>query len=159
MCKLARTIPLITALIFFTGCSTYSKKQCESFDWKEEGRKAALAGEKISERASHFHATCEKEQNVSLDKEQFIAGYKVGLKLFCNRETGLKHGANGGKYAGICPKTEENDFLVGYNSGQLSYLQKEVEVLRSEVQSLRSQVYTKDGEISKLKSEIETLKR
>ena len=134
------------------GCATYSKSQCESFDWREKGQETALRGNKISVGADHFRNTCEKDHGIKTDSALFLAGYQQGLKQFCTKAYGEEHGARGGTYMQICPKSMEADFLSGYQPAKLGYVSGRLEELENEITSLRSEIDQKNSQISDLES-------
>lgn len=144
-----------TYLIFFllaAGCSTYSKKECETFNWKEVGYEVGRDGNPgYSERLEHFKSKCGEEHAVNPDSAQIAEGYKMGLDFFCSPQGARRAGSMGLKYYQICPAEKEEVFLKEYKAERFQWLE-------SEVRKLNALIYEKDRRISSLESEVSSLR-
>ncbi len=152
-----KIILILFSTFLFLGCATYTKSQCENFNWEDVGYKSALRGETQNEATFHFQKTCAKDHQVQLNESQFLQGYQRGLKLFCSPEGGQVIGKKGTIYKGICPKESEEAFLKSYDRGRVDFLTKRVDELEGTVSRLRSDLSRKDSEIFSLESQLNTL--
>ena len=67
---------------------------------------------------SHFqfhNSRCE-QYGVSLNENQYIKGYKTGIKKFCTYNSAYQFGLKAGKYKNTC-LANKKDFLKGYHEG------------------------------------------
>lgn len=140
--------------MFTAACSTYSKKECASFDWSHRGYLAALDGKHEEVGLAHYHKECRNEYDIHLDEEQFKLGYKKGLKVFCTPEYGERHGSRGGDYQGICSEENEKGFLKPYVKGINEFYKRRVTDLEAEVGNLRSKISSLESEKSSLESQL-----
>lgn len=130
-----RYLVLFLALIA-TGCTTFSEKQCQSFQWDQVGYDGAMKGERAAEHFSYYQRHCGKEHNVQPSEEKFLSGYKKGVEKFCTPEYALAFGQYGGTYRGICPQKNEKAFMDNYRAGKLEYALEK----NSQISGLESQV-------------------
>jgi hypothetical protein len=143
---------ILQALLFTAGCSTYSKKECQQMDWRNQGVKYAMEGRTLDQGRSHFHETCERDHEIAFDVQSFESGYQDGLKNFCSPDNGARFGAKGGVYAGICPADSEPQFLAKYHSGREGYLEKKVHELKEENARLSREVSNLEDDLREAKS-------
>ena len=153
-----KTVLIFLGLLFLAGCSTYSKSECENFNWENIGYQSALRGDQRTEMPSHYRRECTQEHQVQINQEQFLNGYKKGLVVFCSADGGKVLGKSGRSYKGTCPKTAEETFLKSYDSGRLDFLVGRVSELEDKISRLNSDLSDKEREINNLESEISTLK-
>ena len=97
---------------------------------------------------------------LSKDKseKEYMKGWKVGLKKFCNYKKGYEWGLNAKEYHNICPKSRVAKFLRGYRQGDKECLYKEgySHALQGEPSSIFS--YAKCLKLSKKHSNREYMK-
>lgn len=136
---------LLLLFLLVTGCSTFSERECERFDWTTEGQKHALEGRTLSETKSYYDRECRVRHNVAPDLARLEDGYRGGLKEFCTPTYMQNFAARGGEYQGTCAAENESQFLDKYKNTRILFLEKEnrdlhiwVDRLRSENASLRA---------------------
>ena len=54
-----KNLNFILLFLLVSGCSTFSKKQCRNFDWKNEGYQMALEGLTEQQTVELFRQKCE----------------------------------------------------------------------------------------------------
>lgn len=159
MRQLILTLTIGLSAIFLTGCSTYSRKQCETMDWEKNGAATALDGdtyEQVVKRAEKF---CTQEHGIPVNSTALKLGFDSGLKELCTADSAEQFGRRGRRYQGTCaqlPPEEENKFLKGYQSGRNKYLEDEISSLRSQISSLESEVSSLKSELSSAQSDATT---
>jgi hypothetical protein len=147
----------VLLMFILSGCTTFSRSDCETMDYAERGRNGALKGETLSETSYYYLRNCESEHHVPVDREKLKRGYTDGLKTFCTAAYTQRFAANGGVYNGTCPKSEEPKFIDAFRSGRISYLESEVDRLKKEVDRLSSDVSSLESDKSDLQSRVSTL--
>lgn len=78
--------------LFLAGCSSLSEKECQQGNWESIGEKDGRFGSAEDRFASHQKAC--GEFGINPDKNQWMTGYKRGLKSFCAKE-GTRYGKEG----------------------------------------------------------------
>lgn len=149
-----RMVLVLGFLTLLSACSTYSKKQCESMNWKAEGYKSALRGETAQEGYDYFVGTCGKDHGIKPTAEEFKLGYKDGLAAFCTPEAMLQFAQRGGVYRNICPAVAQEELTKNYQSGRLKFLENKVSELESEVSRLKGKLSDAENTIDALRSEL-----
>ncbi len=137
---LIRFISLLILSAFLLSCSTYSKSQCENFDWQEEGHSFALKGKTQKMGLSHFNRACQRKHGIQPNLKQFKVGHKAGVKDFCTPENALGYGLEGGEYHGLCKGKNEKKLLKTYVKGVHVFYKSRVSQLEFEVSNLKSQI-------------------
>lgn len=154
---------LVVAILnlFAMGCSTYSKKQCESFDWDSRGYMSALKGERQELGVAYYYKECSDKYGVQPQEKEFSVGYGRGLKVFCTPDFAVEFASKGGEYAGICTAEQEKGFMKPYIKGinvyyknKVDELESKVSRLESENSSLESDKRSLEGEVSDLESKL-----
>lgn len=141
-------------ILILNGCATFTKEQCQTFDWNERGYRSAIGGRTQVQAQAYYQNKCTEEHGVDYDRKQLEAGYKKGLEEFCSPENALKFGASGSNYQGTCPKEKEKAFVSNFRAGTNIYLQNRVEELETEKQQLQQQIDDLSSRISNLESEL-----
>ena len=141
-------------MLSLVGCSTFSKKQCQSFDWKNEGYQMALEGLTEGETVEFFRQKCQLKHEVTTDNKALKKGYAEGIQVFCRPNLARRFGSKGGYYRGSCPKELEDAFYKEYSKGVNSYLHSQVTLLQSEVLNLRSTISNLRYENNSLRNEL-----
>ena len=145
---------LIVMTVLVVGCSTFSKKQCQNFNWKTEGYQMAIEGLTEVETLELFRNKCELKHEVSADKEALKKGFAEGIQVFCRPSLARRFGSKGGYYRGSCPKELEDSFYKEYAKGVNSYLYSQVTLLQSEVSSMRATLSSLRSENRALRNEL-----
>ena len=148
---------IVVCIFLLQGCSTYSLKECESFDWNERGYLNALDGKSENFGIAHYHEACNKKYKIEVNIKEFKLGYQKGLQIFCMPEKALEFGNKGGTYLGTCPQEKEPNFLNKYTLGFNQFLKEKVEKLERENSYLESQISSLQSENSLLESKISSL--
>lgn len=133
-----KPLTVAVVLILATGCSTFSRKECESMNWSAKGHQSALSGETVDEGIAYFKNACGVEHRIEPDMKAYQAGYAEGLKEFCTPEASAQFARRGGRYQGTCPEAQHEKVVTSFNSGRVDYLEKKVKNLESKVSSLES---------------------
>ena len=119
MTNMLTLLKYILALIFFTlflsGCSTLSKDECKTADWKTIGYTDGIRGYKAIRIDKHRSACA--EYNIKPNLGAYIKGRADGLQEYCTPNTAYKKGLSGYKYNGVCLGHNETKFLVAFNHG------------------------------------------
>lgn len=152
--------PLVMSLIILigssvTGCTTYSRSQCENFDWQNRGYNSALKGQSTPEGLAHYQKECAEVHEVVPNTVEFEKGYKKGNQIFCTGDYAEKFGLKGGEYrSGICGEESEKAFLKPYIKGINVYYKNRVSELEYQVADLESEVSDLESKVSSLESEV-----
>ena len=127
-------LALATALL--GGCASIPKSACQSGDWYDIGMRDGTNGRPEDRFLDHAQA-CAKH-GLPADREQWLVGRAHGLEQYCTTRSGLDVGASNGRYAGVCPVAQEQDFLRGYDVGRdLSQARGRLAALDNEMRRIR----------------------
>jgi hypothetical protein len=131
---------LISCLVLIlSACSSMSKEQCESADWKAYGYTDGAKGK----ATTHFNSYAQAcgDHGVKSDFERYLLGHKQGVIVFCSIENGYQAGTENYRYQGICKTHNESAFLKGLAKGKKLYqARQEVRKEQSEVARLRKAI-------------------
>ncbi len=105
--------------IALSGCATLDKNECLSANWYLIGVEDGADGERLSRIRDHREAC--SDYRVIPDLSDYTNGRREGLRQYCTESIGFSQGLRGDEYRGVCPKTLEDDFLAGYDSGIVLY--------------------------------------
>lgn len=153
--NLAYVMVFLCVSTMVVGCTTYSRSQCENFDWQNRGYNSALKGQSTPEGLAHYQKECAEVHEVVPNTVEFEKGYKKGNQIFCTSEYGKKFGLKGGEYrSGICTGKSEQKFLKPYVVGINSYYKNRVSELEYQVADLESEVSDLESKVSSLESEV-----
>jgi hypothetical protein len=143
-----RRICTSLALITFAmaGCSTMSKNECLTVDWRTVGYEDGVAGYPGDRIAQHRKA-CAK-YGVSTDLTLYQAGRELGLREYCQPANGYRIGERGGSYGGICPADLEPGFISSFEAGHQLY------TLQARVSDAESELNSKRRELDRLQRDI-----
>ncbi len=93
--------------------------------WRQGDKKCAYnAGEADGangKTAAAFSDIKCAQAHKKLSQREYTRGRNKGIKLFCSYKKGYDLGINGYRYANVCPKELEPDFLRGYTLGFQEY--------------------------------------
>lgn len=140
------------------GCSTYSKKECVSMDWANQGYIAAYDGQTRSMMLDHFIKKCGAEHGVQPNPIAFDEGYKKGLENFCTSRRGQEAGESGILYQNTCPEEQESDFVKTYVPARLQYMERRFEQMKTENESLTSEKTRLESDNGRLNNEVSSLR-
>lgn len=130
----------ITIFIILSSCATYTRKQCEQFDWEKIGEGIASEGTTYVDGINYYQKTCTKKHNIEVDVFEFSKGYRTGINEFCKTSSAIIYGLEGKQYLGVCPKNKERRFLSSYKKGLNQYLVNTVDEQREEIVKLKQKL-------------------
>lgn len=105
--------------IVLSSCATLDKNECLSADWYLIGLEDGAEGERLSRIGDHREAC--SEYRVVPNLSDYTSGRREGLQQYCTESIGFSQGLRGDEYKGVCPKSLEDNFLAGYDSGIVLY--------------------------------------
>lgn len=117
--------PIIAAAalaLTLTGCATMSASECATANWQDLGHKDGQHGYPLS-HMDERRQDCAKN-GVSLNSDQYQAGYKAGILEYCTPSNGQTVGLQGQVYLNSCPANLEPEFLSHYEAGKRVYRAK-----------------------------------
>ena len=136
----------IIALLGLGGCASMSADECAMSDWRTIGFEDGALGYTADRLGSHRKA-CAKH-GVAPDFEAYQAGWREGVRRFCQPSRGFNLGASGARYNGICPSDMEPDFVDAYNTGHKLYN------LRANVSKANSQIAARNAALERNEKRI-----
>jgi Protein of unknown function (DUF2799) len=139
------------SILLLSSCSTFSKSDCESMNWQNEGYKAGSNGETAGQQAKFFQKECTVEHQVPVNIEKFSKGYEQGLKSYCSTSNLYQKGLNGDSYSGVCKKSE---IAASYSNGRTQFLEKKVIEQEEAIQRLKSELDDLERKNSDLESKL-----
>lgn len=146
-------------VLMLSGCSTYTKTQCEGFDHRQLGYLAGANGETSHLSAlENFKKTCSEDYGLLPDEAKMKEGWAQGLQYYCSEEGGARAGSVGGQYTGACPKDSEAKFLKTYNPARMGYLEKRVAELEALLQTAEAKERSSASSLSSCESELSTVR-
>ena len=113
------TIILIGLSLALGACSTLSREECSSGDWRKIGVQDGNDG-RPAERFERHVKACGRE-GTAPDRELYMAGRQKGLATYCTSVRGYREGALGQKYYGVCSPQTEKTFQTGFQLGSRIY--------------------------------------
>lgn len=149
MKKLVGLVTLMTL-----SCSTYSRKQCLSFDWQNKGFESAMNGQLKRDSYLYYQEKCGKEHGIAPEETSFDLGYQKGIDQLCTVEGGRRLGQKGFSYQHLCPAEKEEVFIKSFRSGRLEFLESQVEKLQEKIKALEYDNSRQASEISSLQSKL-----
>lgn len=151
-----KNLVTLVVIALLSGCTTFSKKECEQMNWGQQGAAAALKGETLEYAVRYYKRTCEEDNKVIPDQAALQRGFDEGLKYFC-ADTNIRAWATGGgRFPQTCEITDSRK--AAFKEGHQDFVEGEVYRLRDEVSGLKSRVSDLESENSNLKSELESAK-
>ena len=132
-----------------SSCSSMSKEECVSANWKEVGIKDGSLGRNVSEFNSYVKS-CAKT-SATPDQNAYMSGRREGLKTYCTIQKGYERGLRNETYYGTCVDHNEKIYLDGRRLGLELY---EQERLYTEA---AAKVKKMDDDITQVQNEIENL--
>lgn len=144
MRKWARPFSFLIVLLALAACTTLSRRECETIDWKQRGIADGAKGVR-QEKFVREAQTC-REYGLPANQDAYQEGFKQGLESFCTYKGGYDYGLAGQTDTHYCSKETEAEFLRGNLAGYAVYSKKrEVEVMnRALEQSLHQCAFDTD---------------
>jgi len=109
------TLLLVGLLAALSACTTLSREECSSGDWRKIGIQDGNDG-RPAERFDRHVKACGREGSLS-GREQYMAGRESGLATYCTMLRGYREGALGQNYYDVCPPLSVNQFQTGFQLG------------------------------------------
>jgi hypothetical protein len=136
----------IVLMVMVSGCSSMSKNECLTLDWRTVGYEDGVDGYPGDRIAQHRKA-CAK-YGVTTNLALYQQGREQGLREYCQPANGYRIGVRGGSYAGVCPATLEPAFVAAFDSGHQLY------ALEARVSNTASQIDYKRRELDQVERGI-----
>lgn len=148
-----KKLSILAVCLVMVGCSSMSKEQCISADWRSYGYQDGATGKETT-NFQRYSRTC-GDYGIETDFQAYLEGHKQGLTVFCTEPKGEEYGAKGYRYSGICKSYDESAFLKGYQSGQKVYhLNAQIRQESNELRRLERLYTQKQQQISDNEEEI-----
>jgi hypothetical protein len=136
----------IALILVLSGCSSMSKNECLTVDWRTVGYEDGVDGYPADRIAEHRKA-CAK-YGVSTDLALYQQGREQGLQEYCKPANGYRVGVRGASYPSVCPAPLEPAFAAAFDSGHQLY------VLESRVSNADAQIDYRRREINQIEHGI-----
>jgi len=143
--RIAGILSLI-ALFALGGCAGMSADECALSDWRTIGFEDGSMGYTADRVGSH-RKSCAKH-GVAPDFDAYQAGWREGVRQFCQPSRGFNVGASGARYNGICPSDMEPEFVDAYNAGHKLYS------LRANVSQATNQINARKAALERKEDRI-----
>jgi hypothetical protein len=118
--RLRLTLSLALVALALSACSTMSKNECLTIDWRTIGYEDGVAGYS-GDRIGEHRKACAK-YGVRTDLSAYQAGREEGLREFCKPDNAFLFGTRGGSYGGVCPADMDDAFRDAYDIGHQLYV-------------------------------------
>jgi len=138
----------LVLLVFLAGCTSMSKDECLTVDWRTVGYEDGVRGYS-GDRIAQHRKDCSK-YGVTTDLGLYQQGRDQGLHEYCQPGNGYRLGAQGGDYAGVCPVSLEAPFVAAFDSGHQLYS------LQARVSNTSQQLSYKRHELEQVQHDIIT---
>jgi Protein of unknown function (DUF2799) len=106
---------VLSVALISVGCSSMTKKECETANWENIGRYDGGQGKPLQEYEL-MKNQCEMYSRTP-DQAAYLKGYKDGLERYCTNRNGEILGRSGAQYFEQCPENLRSEFLKGYRYG------------------------------------------
>jgi len=116
--------------MLINSCATLTKEDCSKINWKQKGHDDSSTGEEAS-KFSDYQRKC-SEHGISISQPDYVEGYKLGLKSYCNYQKGYARGENGDEPFKACDSVSSN-FNRGYEKGFSQYEADQEEIRKKKV--------------------------
>jgi len=137
-----KILAAITALSL-TQCTSLNLEQCKHSDWYTLGMTDGNSGA-ASSTLNEYIEDC-SEFGLSVNTELWTAGYRAGLKNYCQPENGYNQGLQGAYYNGVC---SNNEFVKRYNEGHRQF------EIKNEIAKIQSRLRDIDRELTQANKKI-----
>jgi len=136
----------VALALLLSGCSSMSKNECLTVDWRTIGYEDGVDGYPPDRVAQHRKA-CAK-YGVSTDLALYQQGREQGLAEYCRPANGYRVGVRGASYPDVCPTSLEPAFAAAFDSGHQLY------VLESRVSNTDAQINYKRRQLDQIEHGI-----
>jgi hypothetical protein len=133
-------------ILVLSGCSSMSKNECLTVDWRTIGYEDGVDGYPADRIAEH-RKSCAK-YGVGTDLALYQQGREQGLQEYCKPANGYRVGARGASYPSVCPAALEPPFAAAFDSGHQLY------VLQSRVSNADAQIDYRRRELHQIEHGI-----
>lgn len=116
---LARPAAIFVAALTLAGCATMSEEECLSADWRALGIEDGARG-RPDDYFSRRGEACARH-GVAPDYQLWSMGYGEGLPRYCTALNGVRVGATGERYHGVCAGRLAAAFVPAYEEGRAYY--------------------------------------
>ena len=133
---------LLGSIVMLNGCAIMSKNECLSANWGLIGQNDGYNGNGsfMQKRAQ----ACMKHNSI-LDTEAYTAGYKKGLKNYCNPQTIFDYALQGRGTYQSCPMEMQNNLRPYYNvANKFYHANKNLKSIEDTIASAKSNMYNSD---------------
>ena len=138
-----RRFAAVLATIVIAACASMEPDQCRSAKWLDVGYADGVRGRSVS-LIEDYRQDCGKA-GIAPDERAWLAGHARGVLVFCTPENGLRTGAEGSSYHGVCPATMEAAFLNKYRVGREIYdARSRLSSIDSSIRAIESDLRKKD---------------
>lgn len=141
----------ILLIVFISGCTTLSKKECETMNWESAGYNSALKGEPAGSQIRELKNLCVNRYNTSIDAEAFARGYEKGQAQYCTELNLYKLGISGQTYKGICDNHSNGRSVKSFGEGRIQYLESQVSSLENENNILKAKIIELESKLNSCK--------
>ncbi len=158
--SLARFFLLSMSLASLVACSTFSKKECESIDYKALGYKDGQAGDDPDRSLAFYREKCQQEHGVPVNETLFRESYTEGLKVYCTPERQRELGLGGHYFKQqLCPSDKSMALASNNKEGRYSFLESQYALLTQKVRDLERANSSQANQINYLRRENEDLRK
>lgn len=138
---------LVVISLSASGCSTLSKDECITADWRTIGFEDGSRGY-TSQRISSHRESC-AEHGITPNMDRYLSGHREGLHNYCTYANGLNVGKRGTEYNQVCPQEIEGEFIAGYRQGRKIHdVSTQIADLENERQSIIQEIDQFNAEIT-----------
>jgi len=139
---------LASALLMLglSGCASMNKAECMNVDWRTVGYEDGVAG-RSGERIGQYRKACAKH-GVAPDLNAYQSGRELGLREYCQPETGYQLGVNGYSLKTYCPVELKEEFESAYHSGYELY------AMRARVANAQNELDSAHRELAQIDQDL-----
>ena len=106
---------LMMVAVALAGCAGMDADECRAADWRAIGYEDGIQGQSAAAFGARRKACA--GHGITADFDGYLAGRGEGLAHYCRPQNGYNLGAQGHRYAGVCPAGQEEVFLEAYAEG------------------------------------------
>jgi hypothetical protein len=144
---------LLMGFLFLGACSSMSKEQCQTTDWRSLGESRGQRGTGLY--LDHYIKEC-SEHSVTVNTEAYKAGYQKGLVKYCNYESGFQLGMRHDSIPNIVTNTCEglrsnSEYLRGFNQGKL---ERNAELVKLEEERKKEELENRERRLQERELEL-----
>ncbi|KHD88663.1 MAG: hypothetical protein OM95_07610 [Bdellovibrio sp. ArHS] len=119
---MSRLLLLVLVLNLISCASYFKRKDCESLNWFEHGKKVALSGNWLN--ADSMVTECRKV-DAEIQESQLDLGFKNGMQIYCSNTHAYNVGKAGDFYSrDLCEGPQINVLINEHKKGVAAYCHK-----------------------------------